>query len=243
MQEILCFIDTWFRPLLVVFATIIGLYITFKKFGYSVSVTYKESYQRLSGSRITDIVITNHRDRPVNIFSVIAIFDKEIALTLQEFNPPLILKPYETLALETAPYSSLSINGDLFEPDLSFAEIQIETIDKLVKCKTRKKPKLHQNFRLATKKIRKFNGFVHRESYKYVLVYRINGNLKTTFIDNSGMFVNDWDFEFNKIKPANNNEIVADEIFIILKKYGLDKIFENYALYRIASNSYDLVEQ
>ena len=51
MQEILCFIDTWFRPLLVVFATIIGLYITFKKFGYSVSVTYKESYQRLSGKR------------------------------------------------------------------------------------------------------------------------------------------------------------------------------------------------
>lgn len=64
MYEFLTFINFWFRPVLVIFATLIGLYLTFKKFGNSISVTYNVAYESLVAPRITDIVLTNHKENP-----------------------------------------------------------------------------------------------------------------------------------------------------------------------------------
>ena len=243
MHEILTFIYTWFRPVLVLFATLIGLYLTFKKFGNSVSVTYNVNCDSLVAPRISDIVLTNHKDKPVSIFSIIAVFDKEISLTLHECKPPLILKSYETLAIKTEPYSSLSINGHPYDPELSNSEIYLETTDTLIKCKTRKKPDLSQSYRRVMKSIKTFNGIVHSDLYKYLLVYKVNGELKTTFIHYSGYFENDWSFAFNMIQVEREKEIEAQAIMSTLKEYGLLTIFETYALYEIKSSCYELIER
>lgn len=243
MHEILTFIDTWFRPVLVLFATLIGLYLTFKKFGNSVSVTYTIESGRLVATRISDIVLTNHKDKPVSIFSMIAVFDKEISLTIHECKPPLILKPYETLAIKTEPYSSLHIQGHSYNPEFLDAEIYLETTDKLIKCMSRNKPDLNQSYRRVTKSIKTFNGIVHSDLYKYLLVYRVNGELKTTFIHYSGYFENDWSFAFNMIQVEREKEIEAQVIMSTLKEYGLLTIFETYALYEIKSSCYQLIER
>lgn len=243
MYEFLTFIDTWFRPVLVVFATLVGLYLTFKKFGNSVSVTYNVECGPLVAPRISDIVLTNHKDKPVSIFSIIAVFDKEISLTLHECKPPLILKAYETLAITTEPYSSLNINGHPYDPEFLNAEIYLETTDKLIKCKTRKKPNMNQSYRRVMKSIKIFNSIVHSDLYKYLLVYKVNGELKTTFIHYSGFFENDWSFAFNMIQVEYGKEIESLAIMNALKEYGLLAMFDTYALYEIKSSSYELIER
>lgn len=240
MPDFFSSLDTLFRPFLVIFATLIGLYLTFKKFGNSVSVTYTVEFKELVAPRISDVVLTNYKDKPVSIFSIIAVFDKDISLTLHDCKPPLILKPYETLSIETEPYSSLSINGDPYEPKFSDAEIFIETTNKLIKCRATKKSNIEQSYRRSMKKIRRFNGIIHSDLYKYLLVYRVDGELKTTFIHYSGYFENDWSFSFHSIKPKNK-EIEGDEILKILKQEGLDHIFENYTLYEINQYGYEAI--
>lgn len=242
MYEFLTFIDKWFRPVLVIFATVVGLYLTFKKFGNSVSVTYNIESDSLVAPRISDIVLTNHKDKPVSIFSIIAVFDKEISLTLHECKPPLILKAYETLAIKTEPYSSLNINGHTYEPVFFDAEIYLETTDELINCKTRKKPNISQSYRRVMKTIRTFNSVVHSDLYKYLLVYKVNGELKTTFIHYSGFFENDWSFAFNMIQVEFGKEIESQAIMNALKEYGLLAMFDTYALYEIKPSSYELVE-
>ncbi len=243
MNELLIFIDIWFRPVLMGVGAAFGLYFSFKKLGNSVSVTYTVEIGRLVAPRISDIVLTNHKDKPVSIFSIIAVFDKEISLTIHECKPPLILKPYETLAINTGPYSSLHIQGHPYNPEFLDAEIYLETTDKLIKCKSRNKPDLNQSYRRVTKNIKAFNDIVHTDLYKYVLVYKINGELKTTFIHYAGGFENDWSFAFNRIKVEHGKEIESQTIMQALKKNGLLEIFDTYALYEIKSNSYDMVER
>lgn len=243
MYEILAFIDGWFRPGLVVLATSLGLFLSFKKFGNSVSVTYTIEGDSLVAPRISDIVIINHKDKPVSIFSIIAVFDKEISLTLHECKPPLILKSYETLAIKTEPYSSLNINGHPYDPELFNSEIYLETTDMLIKCKSRKKPDLNKSYRRVMKSIKTFNGIVHSDLYKYLLVYKVNGELKTTFIHYSGFFENDWSYTFNTIKVELGKEIEAEAVMNALSQQGLLSFFETYALYEIKSHSYELISR
>ncbi|MCL6246537.1 hypothetical protein M5F00_01435 [Acinetobacter sp. ANC 4945] len=243
MHEILAFIDSWFRPGLVVLATSLGLFLTFKKFGNSVSVTYTVESDSLVAPRISNIVLINHKDKPVSIFSIIAVFDKEISLTLHECKPPLILKPYETIAITTEPYSSLNIKGHPYDPELFNSEVYLETADKLIKCKSRKKPDLSQSYRRVMKSIKTFNGIVHSDLYKYLLVYRVNGELKTTFIHYSGFFENDWSYTFNMIKVELGKEIEAEAIMNALSEQGLLSFFETYALYEIKPHRYELISR
>ncbi|OOV85498.1 hypothetical protein B1202_02325 [Acinetobacter amyesii] len=217
--------------------------MTFKKFGNSVSVTYTVESDSLVAPRISNIVLINHKDKPVSIFSIIAVFDKEISLTLHECKPPLILKPYETIAITTEPYSSLNIKGHPYDPELFNSEVYLETADKLIKCKSRKKPDLSQSYRRVMKSIKTFNGIVHSDLYKYLLVYRVNGELKTTFIHYSGFFENDWSYTFNMIKVELGKEIEAEAIMNALSEQGLLSFFETYALYEIKPHRYELISR
>lgn len=215
-----------------------------EKIGDSLSVTFTQKCNSLSLNRIANLVIVNNKDRPVSIFSINAIFDKEICLILHRCEPPLIVKPYETISIETEEYSGLSINGHPYEPDLSSAEIYVETSHKLIKCRTREKPKLLDDYRKVLKHIKKFNGIVFSENFKYLVVYKQNEELKTTFIHYSGYFENDWSgFAFNMISPSNTLEITAEDILNTFLKYKFSEQVETYALYEIEQAGFKLIER
>ena len=241
LKEFFDFIDTIFRPLVVLVSTCFAIFFYVKKVGDSVYAKYEVVSDRLSATRISNIVLINKKDKRVCIYAVYAVFDKEIFLNLHKCNPPLILKAYETISIETEPYTSLYIGHDEYNPVYADSEIYLDSSSGLIKCKSEVKQELRETYRGVMKNTMSFNGIVHGNNYKYILVYRVNGEIKTTFIHKSGAIVNDWEYAYNYIKPSNGEEIDYNMIVGFLNKNGFSKVFENYNIYEITFHSYDLV--
>lgn len=241
IENILCFFDTYFRPIIVIISTLFAIFFYWRKVGNSVVVTYKVSSDRISARRISDIIVTNKKDRPVPIYAIHALFNKEIVLTIKECKPPLILKPYELLSIETDEYSSLYLENQRYDPDLLQAEILIESVDGLIKCKKHKKKGVVSNkYRRVMKNIESFNNIIHMGNFKYILVYKYEGSIKTTFIHESGYLEHDWNFAYNMIN-FNGKSIDEKIINKFLIDFNYDKLFLGYRIFLYKDHDYILV--
>lgn len=242
-QQFISYIDTNFRPLIVLISTLLALFFYWKKIGNNIVCSFKVSSDRLSSTRIDDLVLTNKKDKPVPIYAIHAVFDKELLLTLCECNPPLILKPYESIAVNTEAYSNLFIGADAYYPEYIDAEILIESVNGLIKCKSHfyNRNLLNSDFRRIMKSISKFNGIVHSGNFSYVLIYRFEDKVHTTFIHESGFLENDWSFDYNKIGIPVDFKLDEKIInkFLIDCKYV--ELFTSYNIYKYDCRSYDLV--
>ena len=63
-----------------------------KKIGYSLSVSYSFSVGGFSAARVSEINITNHKDKPITIYSVFLITKDKITIPVEQFNPPKVIK-------------------------------------------------------------------------------------------------------------------------------------------------------
>lgn len=224
-------LDQQFRPILATLAALFALFFYFKKIGNKVNVTYSVISQANSYTRISDLIFQNKKDKPVSIYRIVAVLDKSYYLEIKECSPPLILKPYESISVETDPFSNLSINGDRYFPDYYDADIYIESDEKIIKCKARAHKDYSYNFDKITKTIKRFNGIVYNDYVAYILVYAINGVEKTAFISDNGKISEEWDLFYNRIKGKNKN-IQADEISLFLEQ-NFSKTIDTYLLYQI----------
>ncbi|WP_289118079.1 hypothetical protein [uncultured Idiomarina sp.] len=179
-------------------------YLAWRKIGRKVSCSLTVGSDRISEERITSIVLTNHKDSPVAIFEVSAVCEDDISLSLEKPNPPIILKSLESVVIETEPYSNLTIGGDKYSPELLFGKIQVYVAcsDEIIKCKMVSHPTLFNHMKFnhltqASKNTYKFNGFVYNEKVKYAIIYNMNSEVKTAFVDHSGFISGDGDFHYN----------------------------------------------
>lgn len=183
-----------------------SLYFVWKKLSNRVTASITTHYQRTIAPRISEVVLANLKDGPLAIFAIYALLDKDIYIELDRFDPPLILKPLETLKIATDPYSQLIIGNDRFEPDFTRSKIDIYLVlsDKIIKCIQAGHPNLQSlpvllNHRYAIKETKKFNNIVYNEFAAYAITYRINAKIETTIVDKAGHIGGDWAFPFNAI--------------------------------------------
>ena len=241
LNSLFSIIDSIFRPLIVLVSACFAVFFYSRKVGNSVKVKFEVVSNRLSATRINNIILINKKDKPVCIYSIYAIFDKEILLNLHQCKPPLILKPYETISIETEPYSSLYIGPHKYTPDYLESEIYIESADGMIRCKSEIKKGLGGSYRRIMKNTMSFNDVVHAEDFKYILVYKINNELKTSFIHATGYITHDWDFGFTVIKTNMQREINYQDIVSFLELNGFTEIFKSYNIYEIDFHGHELV--
>lgn len=186
-----------------------SIYLAWKKLGVKVAASITFGKSRTLPSRITDVVLINFKDKPVTIFAIYAVMDKHISWEVDRFDPPIVLKPLETIRIPTTPYSLLWLNTGVFEPDFVGAkniEICLVLSRKVVKCKKMRHPNLQHikafaSYRNAIKHADSINGVVYDERATYAIVYKSETGTKTAIVDCSGFICSNWDFWFNTLPP------------------------------------------
>lgn len=223
--------DQHFRPVMALLASIFAIFFAFKRIGHKINVTYATTFGGLSDKRISNMVFQNKKDKPLSIYKIVAIFDKSYCLEIHRCSPPLILKPYESISIETEEYSYLSVGEDRYSPELRGAEIYVESDDKIIKCRAKPHKTLAFDYMKVSKTINRFNNVVYTDNVAYILVYAVNNVDKTAFLYDSGIILHEWDFHFNGIK-LSGEKLEADDIFQFLEIH-YSRIIDSYLLYKM----------
>lgn len=185
----------------------LSFYLAWKKIGTSISCSITMRSNRITARRISNVVLTNHKDRPITIFAIQAVA-KDISFVVEEFDPPIVLKALETMTIDTRPYSMLELGDSEWEPDfLQKLEIFLITPrKKAIKCKEESHPSVvkmraFNHLKTASKITKTFNGVAYNDKAKYAISFKQNSDIKTAIVDISG-FINDpWKYTYNMI-PA-----------------------------------------
>jgi hypothetical protein len=235
MHEIIELINYYFRPILVVIGALVGLLLALKKFGYKISFRYTYSVGHFTEKYISNVVLTNHKDKNISIWAIYAVLDKDLVLTLSKFDPPLNLKPYETMGIKLPKYSSLYVGTDKYEPKFysELMEILVDVGEKNVKCEAIEKRDNTDCYKKIQKSIDTFGGHVLNHHVAYVMQYELQGKTNTAFISNSGMIGNEWDFPHIRIE---NKEVNSDTIKSVLIEYELNKVFSSIICYSVGEH-------
>lgn len=232
IYNILEIIDTNLRPPLLLVATAFAISFALKKIGTKVKVSYKVGFEGFSHPRIVNLIFNNCKDRPVSIYSVQAVFEGELWLEIDKFDPPIILKPLETISVRTSEFSKLYVGNDEFNPDLrGNISIYIETNDNLLKCDNTKKKNLLEGLTVVSKETAKFDGKVFNSSVKFILQYVHKDVQKVAFFHESGHIGHEWSFgSLNNVGGVPSEETIKE----FLSRTGLDSVISNYVCYRVS---------
>lgn len=230
-------LDQQFRPVIALSASIFTVFFAWRKIGDKVNVTYTITSGRSSHTRINNIVFQNKKDKPLSIYKIVAVFDKNYYLEIHKCSPPLILKPYESINVETEEFSHLSVGEDRYFPEFWQAEIYIESDDKIIKCNAKPHKTLAFNYTEISKITKKFNNIVYNDYVAYILVYSVNKIDKTAFLYDSGIIKHEWDFYFNRIKPSSEKLEERDISKFLEQHYS--KTIDSYLLYKMNDQTLD----
>lgn len=200
------------------------LMLTWKKIGHKALITYSLSYDRYTASGLSDIVITNCKDKPLIVHALYTVIDRHILVALKEFSPPLVVKGLESASIVCDPVSSYHVGDDPFEFSFnSTEEIYITTTGGRVKCDYEQRPSIlsimeSEQYVLAVKSTQQFNGHVYDYRVCYALVFSYQGKQHTAFVDIGGMIGLEWPFRINGLRPENitnaaSVKAVLDELY------------------------------
>lgn len=224
------FLDAEFRPLVILVSSGFGVYFASKKIGQKVTAQYSVGSTPFQPPHIKEVVLSNKKDKPVNVYSVYAVFNRDLGLKLEGCSPPIVLKPYESLALKMTSHSFLHVGSDKYEPEFSNAKIYIESDDKLIRCESSYRPSLVDKFRTVSVVRHSYNGFVYGDSVAFILCYVLNGSLRTAFIHKSGYIGNEWGLDPNYI----GRNLDENSVKVMLRSFGAT--FDSCSLYRVESS-------
>jgi hypothetical protein len=194
----------------------LSLFLGWKKIGVSVSFNYSFNMDNL-GSRFTSLVLVNNKDKPV-IINQITIGYAGVNFVLDEFIPPLILKPYESILVEPKDYSYLEVKNVLWEIPYNVSEhpkIYIYIPTGIYNCNLLGKRKSIFKVKrpitnLAKKLTFKSNGKVYNPfTTLYVIVYKYESQTLVTFVEKSGFISDARGLPGNMLQK---HELVSPEI-------------------------------
>ncbi|ROQ24859.1 hypothetical protein [Gallaecimonas pentaromativorans] len=227
----IAFLNDYFRPILLLLSSAFAVYFAYKKIGNKVSAQFSIGSSSFTPMHIREIVLSNKKDKPVNIYAVHAVFHNDLWLELERFSPPKVLRAYESISLSMSPYSCLSVGSDEYDPDFTNANIYIESDEKVIECESRYRSDfLHKYSKISIKRC-SYNGFIYDETVSFILVYILDGSLKTAFIHKSGYIGNEWEFTPNHL----GEDATALNILSMIKSYKFDSIFNSYSIYKVES--------
>lgn len=186
-----------------------SLYFAWKKIGTNVSVSYAIHHEHTLAPRISSVILTNHKDKPLTVFSIHAVIGRTVAYEVDKFEPPLVIKPLESLQIEPRPYSNLYLGDEPYVPDFARVnelEIYISVPNKVVFCKGQSAPHFHSfkqfdGYQFASKSTRTFNGLVYNDDAVFAITYKTGSAVATAIVDKSGFICRGWTYQYNMIPP------------------------------------------
>lgn len=234
MIELSCifgFLNLYFKPVLLIISGCFAIYFAIQKFGNKVTAQYTFSMGLYTSDRISSVVLANKKDKTISVWSIHAVFDKEYQLELDKFDPPIVIKPYESTSFTLPEYSSATIGSDEFQLDYldRNIELYIDIGHKLIKCSKQFKSDYLQIFTHISKHNLTFNGHIYNDRVSYILSYYYDDKLHTAFIC-GGMVTNEWEFRPNHL---GNKEVTANQLENFLINEGFDSVFTNYQCYKV----------
>lgn len=192
-------------PIPGVVVTLFSLYFAYRRVTHRVLVSFAVGANKLTASGIVELTLVNRRDRPVLIFSVYAVVDGRVLLEVEQFSPPLVMKPLECVQIRPKPFSAYYLDGDEYDALLrptQRVEVYLGLEHRVVRCKVMTPANLlvHKRFkelRQTSKVTKVFNQTVYGTSLLYAVVYEIDAIQKTAFITPKGLIVGDWIYPTN----------------------------------------------
>lgn len=196
----------------------LSFYLAAKKMGTGVSFTYTWSVSNI-GERISSVVLVNQKDKPVIIKGITAQCEG-VAINLNHFEEPLILKAYEAVRVVAEPYSSLTLNGKPWAIPHKVVERNVDLFldfpeGRRHKCKPLLKPTLFSIKKYcpvptATKHKVELNGVMYNpDTIKFIVIYHHDNKQMTTFIERSGFISESTGLSINMLSPE---QMVSPEV-------------------------------
>ena len=213
-----------------------SLYLAWKKLGASVSASYSVRHENTVEPRLDTIVLTNHKDKPLTVFSIHAVIANEITYEVEKFDPPIVLKALESVRVETTPYSSLHIGEQSYRPDIAaFDQVTLYLCvpGRIVRCQEINTPgSMHlasrADYRIASKGTNRFNDCVYNEDARFAVTYKLGSNIATAIVDKGGSIVRGWHFRVNMVPPESMMNAVAVRKY--LESKGFDRASDWFAV-------------
>lgn len=220
IESFVAFANEIFRPFLLIASSTFAVYFACKKIGHKVLAQYSVGGDIFTPVQIKEVVFSNKKDKPVSIYSIYAVFEKDLWIEL-----------VESASFKIEPYSYLSVSSDGFEPDYMKARIYIESDDHVIECKSLNRPELINEQKRVSKNKCQFAGFTYNENLSQIILHIMNGKKRCAFIDKSGYIGNEWGFSPNHLgEPPSKENIVR-----MLRLSGLEKAFESYIVYKVSN--------
>ena len=213
----------------------LSFYLAWRRLGTNVSASFAVHHERTLAKRLNTILLNNHKDKPVVIYSIQAVIQKEVTYEVQAFDPPLILKAHESLRVETEPYSQLVLSTGPYEPELNLENVELYLVlaNRTYRCRKEHHPHLaplveFKDYARAAKSTNQFNGLVYNDNAAYAITYRMNGELRTSLIDVSGFICRGWDYRINRIAAEAMKDRASVRAYLVEAQF--DKATEWFAV-------------
>lgn len=198
--------------------------LAWKKFGNKAFITYSLSHDRYTAPHITNIALTNCKDRPLIVHALYLVANRHVLVPLKEFNPPLVVKGLESALVECRPVTSYHVGEHPFEFDfLDVGEFYVLTTGGSFKCEGDPTPELatiarREGYLPVHSRTRTFNTHVFNENVLYGLTFSFGGKSHTAFIDDAGLIGLEWPFNINGLRAedlvdAVRVKAVLDELY------------------------------
>jgi hypothetical protein len=238
--NILGLLDTYFKPIITVIASGFAVYFAIQKLGTKVVARYVVSSDSYLEPYISKLVLSNKKDKTICIWSVHAVFEKDLQLKLDEFDPPCILKPYETISLSLPKYTKLYVDSDEISLDYISGKfsLYLDIGNKLIKCDGEKKRNCLEAFTKVIKSTWMIGKHVYSEQVNFILEYKLQGKEYIAFIDKNGFIGNEWSFSPNYF---GKSDVSVSDIKNMLEDNGFNNLFTNYLCYKNNNSKLEIV--
>ena len=236
--DITQFIDQYFKSIVTMISFCFTVYFSFQKLTTKVTAEYSISGSTFLENYISDMVLTNKRDKPICIWAIYAVFDKDKLLEMDKFNPPKVLKPYESIGISLPKFTKLYIESDNFEVNYNFenTEVYLDIGDKFVKCDSEYRKNSLSHFNKIRKVTFRFGDNVYSENVDFILQYVFQEKTYTAFIHASGFIGNQWSFAPNHL----GGNATVKNIESLIENDGFKELFSNYLCYKVNKPSLEL---
>jgi hypothetical protein len=209
------------------------VYLGWKKLGNKALISYSMKAGRHTAMRLSNIVITNCKDKPLIIHALYVVENKDIMVPIQEFSPPLVLKGLESCLVEGADVSEYRIGREVYEIKFDvLRDIHVLTSGGTFRCKADETPLLlsvamKMDYRIVSARRDLYNGKVFNQRVRFGVAYRLaSEEVRTAFIDQSGFIGLDWPFAVNAIpvEQMRNEQSVAGYLGELFRGVGLSVV-------------------